>query len=128
MGRRRHTVECQRRGTSQRGSTDFLAGLAREDPGMQECRVSAAVRCSRCFTRRRECTLRACDSSLFRRSALVKLFQGVRPFKRAAAVRDALAGFTLAAMDIPQVLGYTKIAGMPLVSGLYSLLLARGCV
>jgi MFS superfamily sulfate permease-like transporter len=54
---------------------------------------------------------------------LVKLFQGVRPFKRAAAVRDALAGFTLAAMDIPQVLGYTKIAGMPLVTGLYSLLL-----
>lgn len=53
----------------------------------------------------------------------MKLFQGVRPFKRAAAVRDALAGFTLAAMNIPQVLGYSKIAGMPLVSGLYSLLL-----
>jgi MFS superfamily sulfate permease-like transporter len=29
----------------------------------------------------------------------------------------------MAAMDIPQVLGYSKIAGMPVVTGLYSLLL-----
>lgn len=34
-----------------------------------------------------------------------------------------LAGMVLAAMDIPQVLGYTKIAGMPIVTGLYTLLL-----
>jgi SulP family sulfate permease len=54
---------------------------------------------------------------------LLKLFQGVRPFKRAAALHDAFAGFTLAAMNIPQALGYTKIAGMPVVTGLYSLLL-----
>jgi sulfate permease, SulP family len=54
---------------------------------------------------------------------LVRLFQGLRPFKAASAVRDAFAGFTLAAMNIPQALGYTKIAGMPVVTGLYSLLL-----
>ena len=42
---------------------------------------------------------------------------------RAAAVRDVLAGFTLAAMNIPQALGYTKIAGTPVVTGLYTLLL-----
>jgi sulfate permease, SulP family len=54
---------------------------------------------------------------------LLKLFQSIRPFKPAAALRDALAGFTLAAMNIPQALGYTKIAGMPVVTGLYSLLL-----
>ena len=54
---------------------------------------------------------------------MLKLFQGVRPFKIAAALRDAFAGFTLAAMNIPQALGYTKIAGMPVVTGLYSLLL-----
>jgi MFS superfamily sulfate permease-like transporter len=47
----------------------------------------------------------------------------MRPFKPAAALRDAFAGFTLAAMNIPQALGYTKIAGMPVVTGLYSLLL-----
>jgi sulfate permease, SulP family len=38
-------------------------------------------------------------------------------------MRDVLAGFTLAAMNIPQVLGYTKIAGTPVVTGLYTLLL-----
>jgi SulP family sulfate permease len=54
---------------------------------------------------------------------LLKLFQGIRPFERTTAVRDGLAGFTLAAMNIPQVLGYTKIAGMPVVTGLYTLLL-----
>jgi high affinity sulfate transporter 1 len=51
------------------------------------------------------------------------LFEGVRPFRRGAALRDARAGITLAAMNIPQVLGYTKIAGMPVVTGLYTLLL-----
>jgi sulfate permease, SulP family len=54
---------------------------------------------------------------------LLRLFQGIRPFKPATALRDAFAGFTLAAMNIPQALGYTKIAGMPVVTGLYSLLL-----
>ena len=54
---------------------------------------------------------------------MLTLFQGLRPFKRAAALRDAFAGFTLAAMNIPQALGYTKIAGMPVVTGLYTLLL-----
>ena len=54
---------------------------------------------------------------------MLKLFQCARPFKVATAVRDAFAGFALAAMNIPQALGYTKIAGMPVVTGLYSLLL-----
>ena len=53
----------------------------------------------------------------------MNLFRGLRPFERAGAVRDALAGVVLAAMDIPQVLGYSKIAGMPVVTGLYSLML-----
>jgi sulfate permease, SulP family len=54
---------------------------------------------------------------------LLKLFRSARPFKPAAALRDAFAGVTLAAMNIPQALGYTRIAGMPVVTGLYSLLL-----
>ena len=53
----------------------------------------------------------------------MKLFRGLRPLQRAGALRDALAGVAMAAMDIPQVLGYSKIAGMPVVTGLYSLLL-----
>ena len=51
------------------------------------------------------------------------LFQSLLPIERTAAIRDALAGFTLAAMNIPQALGYTKIAGTPVISGLYTLLL-----
>jgi sulfate permease, SulP family len=54
---------------------------------------------------------------------LLKFFQSARPFKPAAALRDGFAGITLAAMNIPQALGYTRIAGMPVVTGLYSLLL-----
>src|SRR6516165_6011219 len=52
-----------------------------------------------------------------------RLFQGILPVSRAGAMRDALAGFTLAAMNIPQALGYTRIAGTPVVTGLYTLLL-----
>ena len=51
------------------------------------------------------------------------IFQSIRPISRAGAMRDALAGFTLAAMNVPQALGYTKIAGTPVVTGLYTLLL-----
>src|SRR6201999_2331711 len=47
----------------------------------------------------------------------------VRPLTRQGAIRDALAGFQLAAMNIPQALGYTKIAGTPVVTGFYTLLL-----
>ena len=38
-------------------------------------------------------------------------FAGLRPFSRAGAMRDVIAGVTLASMNIPQVLGYTRIAG-----------------
>ncbi|HEY6484730.1 MAG TPA: SulP family inorganic anion transporter [Steroidobacteraceae bacterium] len=55
----------------------------------------------------------------------MKLFGGARPVGgRRGAVRDALAGVTLASMNIPQLLGYARIAGMPLVTGLYTALLA----
>jgi SulP family sulfate permease len=54
---------------------------------------------------------------------LLNLFQGIKPVKRDGAVRDALAGVVFAAMDIPQALGYSRIAGMPIVTGLYGLLL-----
>src|SRR6202050_2311506 len=62
-------------------------------------------------------------TAVSRRLTLLRLFQGERPFRSVTALRDAVAGVTLAAMNIPQALGYTKIAGMPVVTGLYSLLL-----
>jgi len=51
------------------------------------------------------------------------LFRGLRSFNRAKAGGDALAGVQLAALGIPQVLGYATIAGMPAVTGLYTLFL-----
>ncbi|WP_066976154.1 SulP family inorganic anion transporter [Methylomonas lenta] len=53
----------------------------------------------------------------------LKLFAGLRPFSRGGVLRDAMAGLTLASMNIPQVLGYTRIAGTPAVTGLYTVLL-----
>lgn len=53
----------------------------------------------------------------------LSFFGGLRPFSRSGAVRDAVAGVTLASMNIPQVLGYTRIAGTPVVTGLYTVLL-----
>lgn len=58
-----------------------------------------------------------------RPSAKFKLFQSLRPITGKDAMRDALAGFQLAAMNIPQALGYTKISGTPVVTGFYTLLL-----
>jgi SulP family sulfate permease len=51
------------------------------------------------------------------------LFQGLLPVDRARIPADALAGATLAALAIPEVMGYARIAGMPIVAGLYTLLL-----
>ena len=51
------------------------------------------------------------------------VFESLRPFSRSGAMRDVLAGLTLASMNIPQVLGYTRIAGTPVVTGLYTVLL-----
>ena len=54
---------------------------------------------------------------------LMTLFAAARPGSVRSALRDAFAGVTLASMNIPQVLGYTRIAGTPVVTGLYTVLL-----
>ena len=51
------------------------------------------------------------------------MLQGILPIERSRVPAEALAGLTLAALGIPAVLGYAKIAGMPLVTGLYTMLL-----
>jgi sulfate permease, SulP family len=51
------------------------------------------------------------------------VLRGVLPVRRATLTGDLLAGVTLAALGIPEVLGYARIAGMPVVTGLYTLLL-----
>ena len=47
----------------------------------------------------------------------------MRPLSPESSGPDVMAGIELAAMNIPQALGYASIAGMPAVTGLYTLFL-----
>jgi high affinity sulfate transporter 1 len=57
------------------------------------------------------------------KKASLPILQGVLPIVRARVSIDIVAGITLAALAIPEVMGYTKIAGMPVVTGLYTILI-----
>src|SRR5262245_33705928 len=57
------------------------------------------------------------------RSLRFPILQGVLPVKAAQIPAEVLAGLTLAALAIPEVMGYTKIAGTPVITGLYTMLL-----
>ena len=61
--------------------------------------------------------------SLRARLQAVPVLGGLLPVRRSQVAADVLAGITLAAVSIPVSLGYAKIAGMPVVTGLYTLLL-----
>src|SRR5262245_13645631 len=52
----------------------------------------------------------------------VTVLQGIRPYDRGLLSRDLVAGVTLAGLAIPEVMGYTKIAGTPVITGLYTIL------
>jgi SulP family sulfate permease len=51
------------------------------------------------------------------------VLQGILPLNRSQAPADIMAGITLAALNIPQAMGYTKIAGTPVITGLYVILI-----
>lgn len=53
------------------------------------------------------------------KSFRLPLFQGVLPLNPAQIPMEIAAGITFAAFAIPEVMGYTRIAGMPLVTGIY---------
>jgi sulfate permease, SulP family len=53
----------------------------------------------------------------------IPLLNGVLPIDRKKIPVDVIAGVTLAALAIPEVMGYTSIAGMPVVTGMYTILL-----
>ena len=53
----------------------------------------------------------------------VPFFQGLLPIKGSQVPADVLAGLTLAAVSIPQMMAYTKIAGTPVITGLYTILI-----
>jgi MFS superfamily sulfate permease-like transporter len=51
------------------------------------------------------------------------LLQGLLPLPSGGVLADIVAGLTLAALAIPEVMGYTKISGTPVVTGLYTMLI-----
>ena len=57
-----------------------------------------------------------------RPSRALPILDGILPIDQARVPSDLIAGATLAALAIPEVMGYTKIAGMPVVTGLYTIL------
>jgi sulfate permease, SulP family len=48
---------------------------------------------------------------------------GILPLDSKQFPVDIIAGITLAALAIPEVMGYTSIAGMPVITGLYTIVL-----
>ena len=53
----------------------------------------------------------------------VSILDGIVPYQRSWLSKDIVAGITLAALAIPEVMGYTKIAGTPVITGLYTILI-----
>ncbi|MCX8953449.1 SulP family inorganic anion transporter, partial [Ruegeria sp. NA] len=57
------------------------------------------------------------------RAARLQILQGILPVDRARLPAEMLAGLSFACLAIPEVMGYTKIAGTPVMSGLYTILI-----
>ncbi len=51
------------------------------------------------------------------------ILQGVLPIDLSRIPSELIAGLTLAALAIPEVMGYTKISGTPVITGLYTILI-----
>jgi SulP family sulfate permease len=51
------------------------------------------------------------------------LLEGLLPIDPARVPNDVIAGATLAALAIPETMGYASMAGMPAVTGLYTLVI-----
>ena len=51
------------------------------------------------------------------------VMEGLLPIKVSQVPAEVIAGLTLAALAIPEVMGYTKISGTPVITGLYTMLI-----
>jgi MFS superfamily sulfate permease-like transporter len=60
-----------------------------------------------------------------KRGLPIEVLQGVLPIHAAQLPSEIIAGLTLAALAIPEVMGYTKISGTPVITGLYTILIPR---
>ena len=57
------------------------------------------------------------------KASRLPVLEGILPIVRKRVPMDIAAGVTLAALGIPEVMGYTSIAGMPVITGLYTILI-----
>jgi high affinity sulfate transporter 1 len=57
------------------------------------------------------------------RGLRLPILQGVLPVRAGQISAEVLAGLTLAALAIPEVMGYTRISGTPVITGLYTMLI-----
>jgi SulP family sulfate permease len=57
-----------------------------------------------------------------RRILGISVLEGILPIGSKGVGPELVAGLTLAAIGIPEVMGYAKIAAMPVVTGLYTIL------
>jgi sulfate permease, SulP family len=57
------------------------------------------------------------------KASRLPVLEGILPIDRKRIPMDIAAGVTLAALGIPEVMGYTSIAGMPVITGLYTILI-----
>jgi SulP family sulfate permease len=62
-------------------------------------------------------------SSPAKQRSPLPIFEGLLPIDPSRISTDVIAGATLAALAIPEVMGYANIAGTPVITGLYTLLL-----
>ena len=63
------------------------------------------------------------SEEIIKKTGKFPVFQGIFPIQRSQVPLDIIAGISIAALAIPEVMGYAKIAGMPVVSGLYTILI-----
>lgn len=57
------------------------------------------------------------------RGIKISVFEGILPVDGYQVLANLVAGVTLAALAIPEVMGYTKISGTPVITGLYTMLI-----
>ena len=53
----------------------------------------------------------------------IPVLEGILPIKASQIPLELIAGLTLAALAIPEVMGYTRISGTPVITGLYTMVL-----
>lgn len=63
------------------------------------------------------------NSAANQRGCRLSMFQGILPIDGSRLPSNIIAGITLAALAIPEVMGYTKISGTPVITGLYTILI-----